>query len=201
MTEFEQGMLTLRACMETYHPLEESTWQALKPLCHLKHIHSGSELYGAGKHPDTFAFVLKGLFRVFISDENGNEYNKNFFDEHQFPGSMAALLTNTPSEFTLEALEESDIIESEFNRFRQLLNTSHDLALFQIHYLERNWLLAKEPREVAFVQADAAHRYQQFKAEFPNLIDRIPQYHIASHLGITPTQLSRIRKKAQNQPM
>ena len=114
---------------------------------------------------------------------------------------MAALLTNTPSKFTIEALEESDIIEIEFNRFRQLLNTSHDLALFQIHYLERNWLLAKEPREVAFVQADAAHRYQQFKAESPNLIDRIPQYHIASHLGITPTQLSRIRKKAQNQPM
>ena len=85
MTEFEQGMLTLRACMETYYPLEESTWQALKPLCHLKHIHSGSELYGAGKHPDTFAFVLKGLFRVFISDENGNEYNKISLTSISFP--------------------------------------------------------------------------------------------------------------------
>ncbi|WGL15018.1 hypothetical protein PVT68_09520 [Microbulbifer bruguierae] len=45
------------------------------------------------------------------------------------------------------------------------------------------------------MQEDAGARYQQFLRDFPKLAARLPQYHIASHLGITPTQLSRIRKK------
>jgi hypothetical protein len=69
-----------------------------------------------------------------------------------------------------------------------------DLKLFQIHYLEQNWLLAKDEREIEIVQDNATTRYLRFTRAYPNLVDRLPQYHIASHLGITPTQLSRIRK-------
>ena len=69
-----------------------------------------------------------------------------------------------------------------------------ELKLFQIYYLEKNWLLAKESREIEFVQNDASARYLCFINEYPALKDRLPQYHIASYLGITPTQLSRIKK-------
>ena len=79
--------------------------------------------------------------------------------------------------------------------YRKLLMEKHDLKLFQIYYLEKNWLVAKEIREVEIVQNNAAQRYKKFLAEYPSLEERLPQYHIASHLGITPTQLSRIRKK------
>lgn len=70
-----------------------------------------------------------------------------------------------------------------------------DLKLFHIFYLEKNWLMAKDAREIEIVQENAGQRYQRFLKEYPSLNSRIPQYHIASHLGITPTQLSRIRKK------
>ena len=68
------------------------------------------------------------------------------------------------------------------------------MKLFQIHYLEKNWLLAKDAREIELVQEDATARYLRFIDEYPRLVERLPQYHIALHLGITPTQLSRIRK-------
>jgi hypothetical protein len=45
------------------------------------------------------------------------------------------------------------------------------------------------------VQEDASQRYVRFIQDYPFLVERLPQHHIASHLGITPTQLSRIRKK------
>ena len=48
--------------------------------------------------------------------------------------------------------------------------------------------------EIEIVQEDATARYLHFIDKHSSLVDRLPQYHIASHLGITPTQLSRIRK-------
>jgi CRP-like cAMP-binding protein len=152
-------------------------------------------LYSSGAIPSSFSFVYSGLFRSFVTDHKGVEYTKNFFYEGTFPGSMVALLSNTPSAFTILALEPAQIIEIDFSAYRSLLLQCEDLKLFHIHYLERNWLLDKDKREIAIVQEDATQRYQRFVQEYPFLLDRLAQHHIASHLGITPTQLSRIRKK------
>ncbi len=185
----------LKITMDSYSPLSEETWSALKTVCTHRMIGKDHILYQIGEVPISFSFVYSGLFRNFITNEKGNEYSKIFFDEGTFPGSMVALLTSTPSQFTIEALEPSSIIEINFKGFRKLLIEKHDLKLFQIYYLEKNWLLAKEPREVEIVQSNATQRYKRFLEEYPSLEERLPQYHIASHLGITPTQLSRIRKK------
>lgn len=193
-TTTRQALAALRQSLDAYYPLTVSTWQALEAQCECCAVEKGEMLYAAGSIPSSFAFVFRGLFRTFTTDSKGNEYNKVFFEEGRFPGSMVALLTGTPSRFSVEALEPSLVVKIAFKPFRQLLQEKHDLALFQIHYLEKNWLLAKEPREVSLVQEDASQRYQRFMEENPSLAGRIPQYHIASHLGITPTQLSRIRK-------
>ncbi|GAA0784069.1 Crp/Fnr family transcriptional regulator [Marinobacterium sediminicola] len=190
-----RGFEFLRQAMDAYSPLSDSTWQALVSFCRYRQLARHQMLCRAGEIPRSFAFVCKGLFRVFALDDKGHEYNKNFFTEGQFPGSMTALLRNLPSRHSLQALEDSAIIEIDFGRFRELLYCSKDLKLFQIHYLEANWLLAKDERETQLVQQDAAERYMRFLVERPDLAERLPQYHIASHLGITPTQLSRIRKK------
>jgi hypothetical protein len=100
-----------------------------------------------------------------------------------------------PSTLTFEAVEDALIIEIDFSAYRKLMIAKDDLKLFQIYYLEKNWLLAKDAREIEIVQDDATTRYLHFIEQYPNLVERLPQYHIASHLGITPTQLSRIRKK------
>jgi CRP-like cAMP-binding protein len=197
-----RAFTALKGSLESYFPISDDTWSALKAICKYRQINKYQSLYLTGEIPRSFAYVFSGLFRSFVTDENGNEYNKIFFDEGSFPGSMTALLSSVPSRFTIEALEASSIIEINFNRYRDLLVDKHDLKLFQIHYLEKNWLLAKEAREIEIVQDDATQRYKRFLTESPSLEARLPQYLIASHLGITPTQLSRIRKKLQkNQPM
>ena len=192
----------LKGSLESYFPISDDTWAALKTICKLRQVNKRQALYLAGEIPRSFAYVFSGLFSSFVTDENGNEYNKIFFDEGTFPGSMTALLGSVPSRFTIESLESSSIIEIDFRGYRELLVEKHDLKLFQIYYLEKNWLLAKEAREVEIVQDDATHRYKRFLTEHPSLEARLPQYLVASHLGITPTQLSRIRKKLlKNQPM
>ncbi len=189
------AFIALKKAMDSYSPISGETWLAFETVCTFRKIGKDNILCPPGEVPKSFSFVYSGLFRYYITDEKGNEYNKIIFDEGTFPGSMVALLTSTPSQFTIEALEPSSIIEINFKDFRKLLIEKHDLKLFQIYYLEKNWLLAKEPREVEIVQSNATQRYKNFLRKYPSLDERLPQYHIASHLGITPTQLSRIRKK------
>lgn len=182
--------------MDIYSPIPPSTWRNIRSICTQQNLAKGDNLYLAGEVPLSFSFVYQGLFRSYITNEQGQEYNKNFFDEGTFPGTMAALLTSSSSRFTIQALEDSSVININFAAFRQMLKDDHALALFHIHYLEKNWLLAKDAREIQLVQENADQRYQRFTLNHASICLRIPQYHIASHLGITPTQLSRIRKKS-----
>ncbi|WP_274054256.1 Crp/Fnr family transcriptional regulator [Thalassomonas haliotis] len=191
----KSAFLALRKAMSAYYPISEQTWQELVDICELVSVEKNQFLYLQGRLPESFAFVYSGLFRLFISDEKGNEYNKMFFDEDSFPGSMVALLKGQVSRFAIEALEKSTVVTIHFSGFRRLLAAKEDLKMYHIHYLEQNWLIAKEAREVALVQEEAQARYLRFLAEYPQLESRLPQYHIASHLGITATQLSRIRKQ------
>jgi len=190
-----KAFIALKNTLDGYTTISDETWLSLKSICKFRELERKAILYQMGEIPNSFSFVYSGLLRNFIIDENGNEYNKIFFDEGTFPGAMVALLKSEPSEFTIETLEPSSIIEINFREYRKLLIEKHDLKLFQIYYLEKNWLIAKEAREVDIVQNDATYRYKKFLKEYASLEDRLPQYHIASHLGITPTQLSRIRKK------
>ncbi len=195
MNVSDNAFTALKKAMDSYSPIGAETWGAFMAICKYRELKKQQVLYPLGEIPSSFAFVYTGLFRTFITDEKGSEYNKNFFYEGTFPGSMTALLRREPSEFAIVALEPAQVIEIDFPAYRALLHQCDDLKLFQIYYLEKNWLLAKEAREIAIVQDDATQRYLRFIEDYPFLVERLPQHHIASHLGITPTQLSRIRKK------
>ncbi len=184
----------LREALEQYAVISDQTWASFEEICHCRTLNKQQYLYEIGVQPRSFSFLDKGLIRAFVVDEKGSEYNKMFFDEGKFPGSMTALLNSTPSVLAFEALEESVVVEIDFSRYRALLFDNPELMRFQIAYLEKNWLLAKDLREVEIVQEDATARYLRFMQEHQSLASRLAQYHIASHLGITPTQLSRIRK-------
>jgi CRP-like cAMP-binding protein len=185
----------LQNTMYSYLNLSDTTWNALKEICTFRYIKKNDCICRFNEYSDGFFFVSVGLFRTYILNEKGNEYNKNFFFENTFPGSMVALIKNETSNFEIQALENSEIIHIDFKKYRKLLLKYDDLKMFHIYYLEKNWLISKDAREVDIVQKDADERYDEFLETYGNLSLRLTQYHIASHLGITPTQLSRIRKK------
>jgi CRP-like cAMP-binding protein len=194
LNDEDKSFLALRNSLVSYAPISDKTWEALKGISKFRSLPKNTLLYSAGNMPQSYAYVYQGLMRCFACDENGKEYNKNFFDEGMFPGAMTALLTASPSMLSFESIEDTLLIEIDFLSYRKMMVESSDLKLFQIYYLEKNWLLAKDSREIEIVQDDATARYLRFIDEKPTLVNRLAQYHIASHLGITPTQLSRIRK-------
>lgn len=185
----------LQQVLNQYHTLPEKAWLAYLACCTLKNINKGDILYPLGEQPKSFAFVDQGLLRAYVIDENGNEYNKNFFAEGRFPGCMSALLKGEASWLEIQALEDCQLIEINHVQFRDVMYSHPDLMKLQIHYLENHWLLEKEPKEISYLQYEAKTRYLKFIQDFNPILSRLTQYHIASYLGITPTQLSRIKKE------
>ncbi|MGK0272822.1 MAG: CRP-like cAMP-binding protein [Cocleimonas sp.] len=194
LNDENKSFQALRNSLASYAPISDETWEAFRGISKFRSLPKNTLLYSAGNIPKSYAYVYQGLIRCFVCDENGKEYNKNFFNEGMFPGAMTALLKSSPSMLSFETIEDTLIMEIDFLAYRKLMIEKSDLKLFQIYYLEKNWLLAKDSREIEIVQDDATARYLRFIDENSALISRLAQYHIASHLGITATQLSRIRK-------
>ncbi len=102
------------------------------------------------------------------------------------------MLANEPSLFYIAAIEKTYTIEYDFFEFQKLFAFHPDIAMFYIRYIERHWIIEKEPLEIAFRTETGAKRYDDFLEKYPGLVKRLKKHHIASYLGITPTQLSRI---------
>ncbi len=187
----------LREVLNQYHPLSDQAWLAYKACCKVKSVKKGEVIYAIGAVPTSFAFLHQGLVRAYVLDEQGNEYNKNFFAQGRFPGCMTALLKNEPSWLAVQALEDCQLVEIDHSAYRQAMLNNADLMQFHINYLETHWLLEKEPKEIGFLQFEAKERYLKFLADFADILPRLAQYHVASYLGITATQLSRIKKACQ----
>lgn len=194
----DQCLSFLRRSMDDYAPLADNTWSELEKHCEVKNYKSGEIILRSGNRARHIHFICQGLARTYYTDKEGNHYNKNIFSEGHFPASMVSLLEGTPSYFTIELLEDTTLININFEEYRKLIDNKEDLKNFYIAYMEKRWVIAKEKIELALVTQPATERYQTFLRENPGIIHRVKQKHIAAHLGITPTQLSRIRKELKN---
>lgn len=147
-----------------------------------------------GQIPRKIAIVKYGLFRYFYLTSNGKEYTKAFISENNFISSYSAMISNMPSYFFIEALEESTIIEISYHKWSELRKENNKWDSLLITFLEKGYIL-KEKRERDLLLLDAETRYVNFLEEYPDLDKRVNLTLISSFLGIQPESLSRIRKK------
>ncbi|MDY0989302.1 Crp/Fnr family transcriptional regulator [Flavobacterium sp. CFBP9031] len=193
----ETYLNNLKQTIESYYPISEKSWKLIESITSFQTLKKGETLLRNGEIAKNLHFIAKGVLRTFITDEEGNFYNKNLFLENYLAGSKVSLMLQTPSNFTIEALEDSIVININYKKYIEYINENDDLKNFYIAHLERHWIIEKEQREVALVMQNATERYITLLEKHPDMADRVPLLHIASHLGITPTQLSRIRKSLE----
>ena len=178
--------------IRTYHSISKEAELAWTKVLQEKNYRKGDHFVVEGQHSTKIAFVTKGLFSQYYTSENGDSVIKYFFPELRLAASVTAVLTRTPSIFTITALEDTTVMEYDFYEFKKLFNDYPDIALFYIHYMELHWIIEKEPLEISLRNDSAKTRYDEFLTKYPTLVKRLKKHHIASFLGITPTQLSRI---------
>ncbi|WP_041959622.1 Crp/Fnr family transcriptional regulator [Sulfurospirillum arsenophilum] len=180
--------------LNRYAPISRDEFALLKPYLKLRVTPKGEMLQDNYTPANAIYFICKGLLRTYYLHEQSTIYTKNLFMENYFSASVVSLLTGENSYMCIQALEPSILIEINYKGYRHLIDTTEAFKNFYICYLEKNWIIEKEQNEISLIIDNATTRYQNFLKKFPDIEKRVSQHHIATHLGITPTQLSRIRK-------
>jgi len=144
--------------------------------------------------PNEIFFIQNGMIRVLITDENGVEHTIHFAQENQFIADYSAFMLKTPSVYTLQALEDTQvvimprsIIEWGYQELKQGDKLGRLIAEYYFIYQDNRIknMYALTPKE----------RYDSITEVFPNIHNRVPQHMIASYLGITPVHLSRLKSQ------
>jgi CRP-like cAMP-binding protein len=184
----------IKNVLNRYHLVCEKSISSLLSISKIQRLKKGQMLLQIGKTSKQKHILYEGAVVSYYLNNDGNVYHKNIFLKGDFVGSMVSVLKNEPSKFALEVVEDTTLISFNYKKYRQLIEENKDLTDFYIAYLEKNWVVDKEKREIEIVLKEAKERYIDFIVTHPNIENRIPLQYIASHLGITATQLSRIRR-------
>src|SRR5258706_6852739 len=139
-------------------------------------------------------FVEKGCLRQYYINNNGEERTIYFKTENGWASELVSFLDNSPTELNLQALENSTLqIINQKNWIYAVTQIPSFTMSFIRAQQDTNYMLKKRLAEATVETPE--EKYLRFIKEEPLLLQRIPLYHIASYLAMTPETLSRIRKK------
>lgn len=178
-------------------PIEDVTINELKKCFKPLHLNKNDFFVKESEYAQQIGFLKKGIVRAFFLNQEGKEYTKQFFVGSSIIGAYNSLLTKQPNKIAQQALTDCDVLVANYSDLENLYTKYHDLERLGRKIAEF-YFLEKEQKEIEMALLDADKRYLIMRQRFPSIETIIPQYYIASYLGISPTQLSRIRKKLKN---
>src|SRR6476469_5497931 len=164
--------------------------QLFEPL----EVKKNEHLFRSGAVVRQVYFVEQGCLRQYYINNNGEERTIYFKVEDGWASELVSFLDNTPTELNLQALEDSKLqIINQKNWIYAVTQISSFTMGFIRAQQDTNYMLKKRLAEATVETPE--EKYLRFIKEEPLLLQRIPLYHIAAYLAMTPETLSRIRKK------
>lgn len=139
-------------------------------------------------------FIISGCTKTFHVDETGQEHILMFSIENWWASDMGSFITQTPADFNVQCLENTEVILFHVDTIESLYEQLPKLERFFRRIIERAFV-ASQKRLVRSFSLPAKERYLYFKEQYPEIEQRIPQYMVASYLGITKEFLSKIKSK------
>lgn len=180
--------------LNSFVEVPDELFLELQQISKFKEIKAGTQIVRLGEIPSKMYMLRSGVIRCYLSTESGKEFNKSFYLPISFVASLTALIKGKPSLFVFETITECKLYEIDYNKFASLCKKHQSLNELYSRVLEKVYM-KYENRLVELISLNAKDRYLKLLSQVPNVNELIPQFHIASYLGITPVQLSRIRKK------
>lgn len=138
-------------------------------------------------------FIEKGLVRYYVADD-GNHKTLYFNKEDEFVSNYQSFIPRKPSNTNIQAIEDTRLQVISFENLQRLYATVREGEKLGRLGIESVFIKSLEQLK-SFYRDSPAERYRQFLQAYPYLAQRIPQYYIASYVGIKPQSLSRIRKR------
>jgi CRP-like cAMP-binding protein len=184
----------LRRRMNEHVELTDEAFARCLPHFKLLQVVKGKPTLRAGETAMHASFVIKGLFRTYVLDGNGQEHILQFSLPGWWCGDLGSFTSGSPSRFNVEALEDAEILQISRSSWDVLVSDVPAFAQYQLRIMENN-LVAVQNRLVESISLDARTRYDHMLAHFPDIFQRVPQYMIASYLGMSRETLSRVRRR------
>lgn len=158
-----------------------------------KSIKKGQVLLQAGDLKSEAFFINSGLLRYFSIDEKGKEHIIQFAPENWMLSDRDTSVFNDAAVFYIDAIEDTEVVVVKKDFFPAIQPIVPEILQLNILMLH-NSIRFMQKRINMLLSATAEERYLDFIKLYPNLTLRVPQWMIASYLGITPESLSRVRK-------
>ncbi len=186
-------MEDLKKTIRSYAPVSDSDMEYGLQFYKKETFIKGTYILEPGQYIRDFYYVKKGCISYFTI-ENGTTQVMEFFTEGYFFTDLYAYIQEIPSECYLKALEDCEVYSISKTDVQKVFDHSHQLERFGRLSMQRTFVINFQ-RINQLRNLTNQERYLQLLKKRPDLFQRVPQYLIASYLGLTPVGLSKIRKR------
>lgn len=154
----------------------------------------GALLLEAGQVCKQQFFITQGCTRTYYIDAKAEEHIIQFGVENWWTADLHSFINHVPADYQIQALEKTTVLILERDILHELYTRIPALdRLFRI--IIQNAYVAAQQRIVASISQTAEERYSAFLQKYPGLSQRVPQYMIASYIGVTPEFFSKMKKE------
>ena len=176
------------------HPISDEDFELFYSNVFSKSFEKKTTIANEGEHCKYVYFILNGSAFSYYVNEDGDKHAIQFALEGYWITDHYSFFSGKPGIYTIETLEPSRMLVINLENYENLCRSSHLFEHF-FRVLLQNAFISLQYRLAKTNSEDAEHRYKEFSELYPLFVQRIPQYLIASFLGIKPQSLSRIRKE------
>lgn len=140
------------------------------------------------------SYLISGCTRTFFMDSKGQEHIVMFAIEDWWTSDIGSFITQTPADYNVQCIENTEVIQFSHDNQEDLFQEIPKLERLFRKMLEKA-LVSSQKRIVRNFSQTAREQYLFFKKQYPTIEQRVPQYMIASYLGITKEFLSKIKSQ------
>jgi CRP-like cAMP-binding protein len=173
--------------------LTEEMWANMEQKAIVQQYKKGEIYISPGEQENYVTFICKGGFRYFsVVDEK--EMVCEFTFENEYLSEYESFLKRTPAKVFIQALEDSEVVKFHYNDVQECYSKFPLIERFG-RLIAEKFLIDAIDRMNSMLSSTPEERYNKLAENKPELLQRVPQYMIASFIGVTPEALSRIRRR------
>jgi CRP-like cAMP-binding protein len=159
----------------------------------------GDNFCRQGQQTHEVGFIQTGIVRYLVTLPDGNEATKDFSFKGSFTLSFGSASIQRPAQVGVAAVVHTELLVWPYQVLLDLYDSNIEWQKVGRRVAELLYV-RKEQRELSFLMLDAEARYRQMRAQFGPQADAIPQYFLASYLGVRPQSLSRLKRRIADEP-